>query len=306
MLFKDILNAKTTIIAPEFDKLFDLAMSNQYHPGDLLLVHINGFFNQHIDAYNQNQGKKWNPHVIGPGREGHSENTHYQFINKYRTRNIVKVTHAEYLKEVAWDPEKRDLIDRLIELEADGIQIEMLIYLKFWEADLIIKKFYQLARLLNGEPYDWYFKIAESNRSLNTTGTRQDIIRKGFFQKTESFLPKLIEQFRLAFNGQIRNAIAHSNYSFAGRVISLLNFVKEDQYSQKSSLTFDEWIEIFHITMVIYNEYIRLNNRIGEFYKNIFDSGKKAVDVLITEKEGQQYALELEYKEESKTWIYKQ
>ena len=303
MLFKDVLNAKTTFIAPEFDKLFGLAMNNQYHPGDLLLVHVNGFFNQHIAAFNQNKVKKWNPHVIGSGREGHSENTHYQFINKYRTRNIAKVTHAEYLKEVAWDPVKRELIDRLIELEADGIQIEMLIYLKFWEADLIIKKFYQLARLLNSEPYDWYFKIAESKRSHNTTGTRQDIIRKGFFKKTESVLPKLIEQFRLAYNVQIRNAIAHSNYSFAGRVISLLNFVKEDPYSQKSSLTFDEWIEIFHITIVLHNEYIRLNNRIGEYYKNIFDNGKKAVDVLITEKEGQQYALELEYKEESKTWV---
>ena len=119
-------------------------------------------------------------------------------------------------------------------------------------------------------------------------------------------MPKLIEHFKLPNNGQIRNAIAHSNYSFAGRVISLLNFVKEDPYSQKSSLTFDEWIEIFHITIVLHNEYIRLNNRIGEYYKNIFDNGKKAVDVLITEKEGRQYTLEVVYREESNTWIYKQ
>lgn len=178
MLFKDILEQKATIIGPEFDKLFDLALAKQCHTGDLLLIYENGFFNPQLAAYNQNQGRKWDPHVIGPGREGHSEYTHYQFINKYRTRNIAKITHKEYLKNVAWDPEKKELIDGLIELETDGIQIEMLIYLKFWEADLIIKKFYQLARLINGESYDWYFKIAESNRSPNTTGTRQDIIRK--------------------------------------------------------------------------------------------------------------------------------
>ncbi len=46
MIFKDKLDEKTKLIRPEIDKLLDLALKNQNHIGDLLLCHVNGFFQE--------------------------------------------------------------------------------------------------------------------------------------------------------------------------------------------------------------------------------------------------------------------
>ncbi len=103
----------------------------------------------------------------------------------------------------------------------------MLIYLKFWEADSTIKKLYQFVRILHGEPYDWYFKISESNRDKNSTGKRQDIILLKIRNRLKEFSSTLYQVIKDTYKTQIRNSIAHSNYSFLSRNIHLNNFIKK-------------------------------------------------------------------------------
>lgn len=305
MIFQDKLDERTKIFRPEIDRLLDKAWRNQAHIGDLLLFHINGFFQETILNHNLHSDTKLNPHTIGPGLEGHSESSHYSFIHKYRTTSISEKTHKEYLEQVKWVPEKRKQIDDLIEFEETTIQLEMLIYLKIWEADLFIKKLYQFVRALSGEPYNWYFKLSESSRDKTCTGTRQEIIRKLIIEKLKDMSPTLHQTIKETYKTQIRNSIAHSNYSFLGRNIHLNNFIKDDQHSQLSSISFDEWINIFHNTIIFHNEYLRMNNLINELYAKLALENGNTMEILITEADGTQYPAYVEYRPQWKDWKYK-
>jgi len=309
MIFKDKLNEKGKIIQPEMKKLLNLALKNQFHNGDLLLLYINGFFEESVHIGNQHSEKKYNPHVIGPGSEGHSEITHYQFIDNYRTTHIHPMTHADYIKQFViekWDKEISERNNELTETEETTIQIEMLIYLKFWEADLIIKKLFQFVRMLNHESYDWYFKISESSRDKDGLGTRQDIIRNKIRERLKPFSPVIYGIINETYKTQIRNSIAHSNYSFQGRYIHPNNYIKEDPASQLKSLSFDNWIDIFHNTLVLHNELIKMCEDINDYYANIAKQQNNQVEILITEKYGKQYSKIVEYREQYRDWHYKQ
>lgn len=306
MIFKDKLEEKVSIIYPEINNLLDIALNKQAHIGDLLLFHINGFYQEDTLIWNKNNPKnKFNPHVFGPGSEGHSEQTHHSFIHKYKTTNISKLTHPEYLKLHEWTQKRSKEIDELVDIEETSIQLEMLIYLKFWEADMIIKKLYQFTRALNGEFYDWYFRISESNRDKTSTGTRQEILRKSVRDKIKPHSEKLYQVIKDTYKTQIRNSIAHSNYSFLGRHIHLNNYIKNDPYASIWSLSFDEWIDIFHNTLVLHYEYIRMNNLINNYYAELASKNDNTMEILVTEKDKKQYPLYVEYRPEWKDWKFK-
>jgi len=284
MIFKEIVKLKGGKLRPVFDELFDLIIKNQSHPGDLLIVYENGVYKPEVLTWD-NIDRKLLPYSIGPNDEGHSEIDHHKFILAYLQSYECKITHKEYLKEVKYDPDQKDKIDKFLLLEKFSIQLEMLVYLKIWEADLFIKRFYQLARLLNGEEYDWHFKISESNRDKTATGTRQEIIRKKTRDRFEKPIPELFKAFKNSYLTQIRNAIAHSRYSFMNRYIHLNNFIENDKSSQLHSLKFDDWIDRFHETVILYNEYIRFFNNVNSHYAEIAKKNNNLVEVKLNMKE---------------------
>lgn len=307
MVFKDKLKEKGLIITPEIDNLLAIAWNNQAHIGDLLLFHVNGFYQEDTLIWNENNPEnKLNPHVIGLGSEGHSEQSHYSFIHKYRTTNISALNYLEYLKLHEWTQGRSKEIDELVDIEETSIQLEMLIYLKFWEADLVIKKLYQFTRALNGEFYDWYFRVSESKRDTTSTGTRQDILRKNVRDKIKPHSEKLYQFIKETYKTQIRNSIAHSNYSFLGRHIHPNNYIENDPHASIRTLSFDEWIHMFHNTLVLHNEYIRMNNLINDHYAELASKHDNTMEILVTEKDGKQYPLYVEYRPEWKDWIFKQ
>ena len=180
----------------------------------------------------------------------------------------------------------------------------MLVYLKFWEADLIIKKLYQLVRLLNKEHYDWYFKI--SSRDKNSTGSRQEIIRGKIRDRIKPFSETIYLLFKNTYISQLRNSIAHSNYSFQGRNIHLNNYIESDPSAQLKYITFDNWVEIFHSTLVLHNAYIAMNNFINNFYGKVAMENDNTLTVRITDLDKKQYNLQVEYRPKWKDWNYKQ
>ncbi len=305
MIFKDKLEEKGKLIRPEINRLLDIALKNQSHTGDLLLFYINGFHHEEILTWNsRHQERILNPHVIGPGDEGFSEYAHYSFINEYRTRCISKLNYSEYLKLHEWTQKRSDEIQKLVYIEATTIQLEMLIYLKFWEADMIIKRLYQFIRALNGEYYDWYFRVSKSNRDKGSTGTRQDIIRKEIRDKIKPYSGILYQIIKDTYKTQVRDSIAHSNYFFQGRHIRLNNYIKEDPHADKKVLSFDDWIDMFHNTLALFDEYIRMNNLINDHYAKIASEHNNIIEILITEKDGKQYPLNVRHDPERKRWIW--
>lgn len=304
MIFKDLLKDLSLVIHKEFQTIFDNCIKNQAHPGDAIIWKENGSYNEIFNDF-VSDGIKLSPYVIGPGIEGISDNTHYEFINQYRHSNISKSTHKEHLKNVEYNRERQSEIDEVIQFESMSIQIEMLIYLKLWEADLMIKKLYNLTRLLKGELFDWHFKIHETSRDRNGTGTRQEIIRKKVRDKLKESQPVLSQWITDSYKTQIRNSIAHSNYSISGRTISLNNFIKEDSASQIHCISFDEWHTIFHKSLLLHNQLIWLANSINDFYAEKYLNGEKIL-ILTPKKENFNNTHELFYREEYKTWNYKQ
>lgn len=264
MLFQDLLNKKTEQLEPEFDKLFADILNNQSHGGDLLLIRVNGFYYPEANEWDNTLVKS--PYMIGPNTEGHSDYLHYKFIHNYRTKAISKINFDEYKNLCVWSEERAKEIDELTEKEANSIQLEMLIYIKIWEADLFIKKLFQLTNLSCGEPYDWHFKIKESSRDNSATGKREDIIRNKVRDRLKDRYANLYSSIKNAYKTQIRNSIAHSNYSFLGRYIHPNNYIKNDPASQIQALSFEEWTDMFHDTMVIYNQLIRFSHLIDDIY----------------------------------------
>ncbi|MBK7342493.1 MAG: hypothetical protein IPJ06_04915 [Saprospiraceae bacterium] len=219
MLFKDKLDDIAKKLAPEFDKLFERVIETQTHDGDLLLFVENGLYNPEVHTWN-NLKEKTSPYMFGPSNEGHSWITHYKFIHAYRTNAVTDVSFEEYLEKIEYSQERKDEINFLKENEGQSIQLEMLVYLKIWEADAFIKRFYQIARIANKEDYDWHFKISESTRDINATGNRQTIIRKNIRDKFKNDFPILYEAFKASYNTQLRNSIAHSKYSILGEIFT--------------------------------------------------------------------------------------
>ena len=273
MLYLSKLENLTKKLKPVYEELFKEVLNNQYHIGDLLLIYINFSKNTTIPI-----PKGYSPYLMGQGFEGFSEKTHYEFIDVYRKHNLIE-NQSDKLSKSS---------------EELSIQIEMLIYLKIWECDLFIKKFYQITRLLNGKPYDWDFKIDKTGR--------QKIIREKIRDKFKSHFPILYDTFKDTYISQIRNAIAHSQYYFLERSIGFNNYDSKSNFSKINRITFEKWSEIFHNTMIIYNEYILLMNKINPYYILLTKKQNNRIPIIMKNDSNKSKSYHLEYLPEIKRW----
>jgi hypothetical protein len=301
MIFRDKLDEKLDLLKPEFEKIFQFGLKSQSHHSDLLLLHVNGFYNDYLDSVNQKSPQKFNPHVIGWNDERHSE-AHYNFIHQYRTTSIVKFTFNEHLTNVKWDSTKSKEIDQIIKTEEISIQLEMLIYLKFWEADFLLKKLYELTRIILGEPYDWYFKIGKGDGIYNYFEKRHEIIRIHVRDRIKEIFPVLYQCINNTYRSQIRNAIAHSQYWFHGREIRFNNYLKNDQNSSLKGVSFNDWIDVFHNMLILHNQLIWLDKRINEYYGAIAQNNDDIIPIRIIPKVGDSYEMNLYYRASFKDW----
>ncbi len=299
MLFKDKLNATGPAVHKGFQELFKKALENQGHPMDLLIIGLNGFYNP--ETFELSDGKMSSPYVMGPDSTGHSEDLHYNYIHDYRTKNIYEKSHSEYLKELEYSPEKREQIDKLVDVESLTIQTEMLIYLKVWEMTHFLKGLYQFGRILNGEHYDWHFKlrVGEDNTGI---ATAQNLIRTHIRDVIRPFSEPVYDCFKTAYKSQIRNSIAHSNYSFLGRNIHPNNENPHAPFLQITSLTFDEWIDMFHATIIIHNCYIWFKNEINDYFGKLALANGDRLEIRINKEDDSEVYAYVSYRPEYNDW----
>lgn len=293
MLFKEILDAKYKELRPQFEQLYRLILTTQTHESDLLLVHLNAFYNPEVREWD-NLEERMSPYMFGPNHDGHSEHTHHDFIGEYIKHNMSDMTLPDYLREVEHSEKRRKKIDMLNFDESISIQTEMLIYLKIWESDTFIKKFFQFANLLEGNAYDWHYKLKTTSREKATTGTRDVIIRNKIRDKFKEKIPRLYKAFKDTYNFQIRNSISHSQYSILGRCIQLNNYTEEDAYCQLRVQSFEEWIDRFHETLVVYTLYHEVLASINNNYGVVASQIENKVSIRITRKDPKD---DIEYKD---------
>ena len=240
-------------------------------------------------------------YVIGPGSEGHSETLHYSFIHAYRTNYISKKSHVEYMEDLEYKPEKRKFIDELTEMEGLTIQMEMLVFLKIWEMSQFLKNLYSLVRILKGENYDWHFKLKTGDDQLGIASA-QELIRVHIRDEIHQFSEHVYDIFKLAYKSQIRNSIAHSNYSFLNRNIHPNNKKENVNYSQITNLPFNEWIEMFHATVIIYNSYIWLKNKVNSHFGELALKNDNRLEIRINKADGTEVYYDVSFRPEYSDW----
>src|SRR6185437_3779327 len=247
MLYKETLDLIRPIAAEAINELFYIAFKNQVHAQDLLIVIENGSYKPDMLNF---KPTPLLPYVIGPAEEGFCEQTMYDFYHSYRTKVYPRQETHERLN-------KKD--KEVIEMEEMTIQLELMIYQKFWETDLILKRLYQLTQLALGKQYEWEF-------SINNFSSRQALIREKVRDELKTVCPKMYSFIKSIYRSQLRNAAAHTQYSFhpMSRIMHFTN--TEPRTQPLRVLSFDDWEQYIHGVIMLYNEMIRAKNEYGSIY----------------------------------------
>lgn len=222
--------------------LFTKAEKNQDHENDLLLVLIHGHYN---DTF-----KQLSPYMFGDGREGLADQAQYDFFHSFRTSYITKDNRQDFITSLDVDKHKAMKQYHII------TQLELLIYLKFWESDYILKQLYNLSsNLLNNKAYDWH----KDMKSAGKKSLIEDLIIKASKNKA----PKFYNYISTIYSRQIRNAAAHSQFWLSGDNLNFNNFDPQEGHMLKT-LQITEWEDIFHKTIQFYNFFIAKRNELNK------------------------------------------
>jgi hypothetical protein len=290
MIFHQTLKKYETEVKEAVTELLDCAFKNQTHRQDILLIIEHGFYNEFYETYISN-GTKFSPYVIGPKDIGHSEYTHHEFLHWYSASHLVD--QDEFLEKVKEDEQEQ-------RNEKIMIHVELGTYLKFWEADMILKKLYQLSNLAQGNSYDWRIEMPTNPKE----GSKQAIIREKIRDGVKNVCPKFYELMKSTYVPQIRNAIAHSQFFFMNRTIQLLNYSKYPKaFSPMSHISFEEWTDYFHKTLMLYNEIFGGLNEFRDHYAK--ETEKKGfIEIRITKDDGSELIKKLGLRKGFKAWVW--
>jgi len=262
MLFQDLILQTESELEEAFNRLFELANKNKIHPGDLLLAMEGAFLSEEEDFENPGTKELMQYYNIGDDMAGYCETTNYKFIAHYGNSADV-ASFEDYKKAVNLGIEADTELKDVTVAEELTIQIEMLIYIKIWEGETFLKKFYQLVRLVEGKGYDWHCSINGFGKAKPGSFSRRELLEQ-IKTGLKEYLPALSKGFEECHFPQIRNAISHSQYAILGRSISFNNF-EPDKDGSRHGVSFEEWTLIFHKTMAIFHLYTKLLRRIRQY-----------------------------------------
>ena len=202
-------------IVGAINELFKSCQNNMLHFGELLVCQQNGFIFADKPA-------------VGPGEEG---GEYFPRLNTITYKGIGEMTSDnDYIKTNA-----NKFFDGTSEFELSLVQ-ELKKYQDIWENGYFLRLLIQLIHLSNGEHYDWQLNIKKSNKKKSFL-IEQDVIAKS---KQTPLFNELIFQ---AYNRQLRNAIAHSQYQLIQGGILLNNVPPKD--GKYTALSFEQWEKMY-------------------------------------------------------------
>jgi hypothetical protein len=266
MIYEETLEKYNDSVKDAVDELFSNSFTNQRNDTDLLLVFQNALKNNHPEE----TLKRLNitNFQIGPDFIGFRYNSFYKFINAYRDKVFKKTDQKAELEK---DPFERDYIYHNL------IEQELLIYLKFWESDLILRRLYNLTRLARGEEYEWIYDQSFFN-------ARRKLVKEEIQKDLDRISPKFNALIEEIYSRQIRNAIAHSQYYLLYDSINLTNKDENPHYIL-GSISYDDWEILFHKTILFYNYLISNTNEYSEKYQKDVKGKHYGLMIVFPEKD---------------------
>lgn len=244
MIFSETINQYNSQVESAVDELFQNAEMCQKNENDILAVYIHAFLDhRHAKHYVENNISEF---VFGPDTVGLCKNRFYEFFEIYRHQIQSRKQFETQLKR---DKTLAELQERI------SIDQELMIYLKFWESDLILRQLYNLKNLSLGAEYEWDF-------SLKKFRMKKKLIEKDIIDPLRKTCPRFSKLIDEVYSSQIRNAVAHSKYYFVNRNLRLAN--KDDSNEYKLyNIPFDDWEVLFQKVLLLYNHIIKNFNRIN-------------------------------------------
>lgn len=175
----------------------------------------------------------------------------------------------------------------------DSLTIEMMLYSHIWESTTFLKQLSKLLDLCETRGYNWKTEVPNAQNEQSKQKYIRETLRNGF----QNHKLKLGEIIKEGYQSQLRNAFAHSDYSFNETKILLHNY-KPNGYQVKD-ITIDEWTERFcysvllnfHLLNKIYEERQKIDVPIEVFLRN--KNGDKENGVLKYNKERNSFSANL-------------
>lgn len=287
MLFQETLAQYEDTIKEAVKELFETAYSNQINDTDLLLVLENGL----KQKYSQEtlERLKISQYSIGPDHIGLRYSSFYDFINQYR-KTIFK--QSDHLSEINKQNSNQNLFYNYF------IEQELLIYLKFWETDLILRRLFNLSRLAQKLEYCWEYDQKKFNE-------RRKIVKDEIQQNLKEITPKFYYLLEEIYSRQIRNAIAHSQYYLIYGTIILTNKQESSAY-KLNSITYEDWGVIFHKNILLYNYLIYFFNEYSIKYQELERDKQNGLLIVFPEKNynGNNKTGWIKFNKDSSRWIW--
>lgn len=238
--FKEIDNEVKNAINTTLDSLKVSAQEGY------ILFLANGDYRKDQDKPNS----KFNPNVIDYKGDLYRDETRLNFLGRFLqtlyTFPKMKLTcWGKFLSLFNSSLKKSVSEERVINDDELRMNLEFMIYSHTWESEHFLKDLYRLAILVNTGNYEWNVEVPPMGK--------HDFIRNKIRDKFKSKNNPISEIITKGFHTSIRNAFAHSQYSFSvhNKTIWLENYNGEPWELRK--LSFDEWSERFvYSTLLTY------------------------------------------------------
>lgn len=176
---------------------------------------------EYVQKY-ENTIQNLNPFVIDNRMDRYKDETRLTFLS-----NFLSTFYSFPTAQQATDDNEQ------------RIHMELMVYSHIWESKPFLKKLHRLAHINNGEEYNWKVAVPEMGKH---DFIRNDI--RATFDLTGNPLGQIIKN---GFHTSLRNAFAHSDYSFdtmnGNKRIWLDNYNGENWELQ--DISFDNWSKRF-------------------------------------------------------------
>jgi hypothetical protein len=156
--------------------------------------------------------------------------------DRYRDKDRAEF-YIEFMRELYSFPDGRPTVD-----DVRTLHLELMIYTHIWEAKAFLKLLYRLSLLMTSKLYPWDVSVPNDGKHELIRVSLRDV-----FKSKGLMLSNIITK---GFQTSLRNAFAHSEYSFNTSSSKIMLYGNGKERWQLPEVTFDEWSQRFCYTVL--------------------------------------------------------
>ncbi len=217
---------------------FQSAQQNEKRPNEFICFLANAEYYDEIQPW-------WSPYSID-----------YQ-MDKEKDEDRVDF-YMEFIQH-RYGFEKSEFTDN----DSKMLSIELMIYTHIWESKPFLKMLKRLAALSSSNDYPWKVAVPKF--------TKWEFICKKIRDAFSRSRLGIAQVMTKGFHSSLRNAFAHSEYSFRFKPDFIYLFNYEGKKDELQEISYDDWSIRFSYSFLlnyhVYNTFHELRQSVNEIYK---------------------------------------